>query len=112
MRASRWVTIPIIGFSLAIASSTNFTDFLRPTSMGIIEFGNKTELRSGRIGKNSGISIGPSGMDFFGDIAQIVVRTEPGCDKYSQRKKEPSPGPPRSAPLPPPPGGGGGGVGR
>jgi hypothetical protein len=55
--------------------------------MGMIEFGNKTELRRGRIGKKSGISIGPSGIDFFGDIAQIVVRTEAGRDKYSQRKR-------------------------
>src|ERR1039457_2360566 len=79
--------MPLMGFSFAIASSTSFTDFLRPTSMGMIEFGNRTELRKGRIGKNSGISIGPSGIDFFGDIAQIVVRTEPGCDKFMQRNK-------------------------
>jgi len=77
--------MPMMGFSLAIASSTSFTDFLRPTSMGMIEFGKRTELRRGRIGRYSGISMGPSGTDFFGGIVWIVVRTEPGCDKFRQR---------------------------
>ena len=85
-RASRWVTMPMIGFSLAMASSTSLTDFFRPTSMGMIELGKSTEFRNGRIGKYSGISMGPSGTGFFGDIGWIVVCTRPGGDKFRQGK--------------------------
>ena len=48
------------GRSFEIASSTSLTDFRRPTSMGMIDPGNRTELRSGRIGITSGISTGSS----------------------------------------------------
>src|SRR5260370_29747137 len=57
--------MPITGRSLEIASSTSLTDFLRPTSMGMIEPGNNTELRSGRMEMISGTSTGPSGVGFF-----------------------------------------------
>src|SRR5262245_5802662 len=52
--------MPMTGRSLAIASSTNRTDFRRPTSIGMIAPGNNTELRSGRMGSVSGISTGCS----------------------------------------------------
>jgi hypothetical protein len=58
VRASFWVRMPMTGRSLAIASSTNRTDLRRPTSIGMIEPGNRTELRRGRIGRTSGISTG------------------------------------------------------
>ena len=43
------------------------TDFLRPTSIGMIEPGNSTEFRSGRIEMISGTSTGPSGVLFFAE---------------------------------------------
>ncbi len=46
------------GRSFAIASSTRRTDFRRPTSIGMIEPGNSTELRRGKTGRTSGISTG------------------------------------------------------
>ena len=91
VRASRCVTIPMIGFSLAMASSTSLTDFLRPTSMGMIEPGNRTELRSGRTAMVSGISMGPSEPGFLVAITRIVVRAEPRRDKfysYQMRSKK------------------------
>ena len=60
VRASRCVTMPMTGRSLEIASSTSFTDFLRPTSMGMIDPGKSTEFRNGRIEMTSGTSTGPS----------------------------------------------------
>ena len=74
VRASRWVTIPMTGRSLEIASSTSFTDFLRPTSIGMIDPGKSTELRSGRIEMISGTSIGPSGAVFLEAIARDRIR--------------------------------------
>src|SRR6185295_2787775 len=57
--------MPMTGRSLEIASSTSFTDFLRPTSIGMIDPGNNTEFRSGRIEIISGTSTGPSGAAFL-----------------------------------------------
>ena len=65
VRASRWVTIPMTGRSFEMASSTSFTDFLRPTSMGMMDPGNKTEFRRGRTEIVSGTSMGPSGAGFL-----------------------------------------------
>ena len=48
------------GRSLLIASSMSGTDFFRPTSMGMMLPGKRTEFRSGRMDKRSGISVGPS----------------------------------------------------
>src|SRR3954464_10239326 len=73
--------MPITGRSFEIASSTSFTDFLRPTSMGMIEPGKSTEFRSGRIEMYSGTSTGPSAVGFLVAIGLIVVCTGPGCDK-------------------------------
>ena len=72
VRASRWVTMPMTGRSFEIASSTSLTDFLRPTSIGMIDPGNSTEFRSGRIEMISGTSTGPSGAVFLEAIAVIV----------------------------------------
>src|SRR5947207_1217773 len=57
--------MPMTGRSFEIASSTSFTDFLRPTSIGMIDPGNNTEFRSGRIEMISGTSTGPSGAAFL-----------------------------------------------
>ena len=64
VRASFCVRMPMTGRSFAIASSTSRTDFRRPTSIGMIEPGNSTELRSGRMGSTSGISTGRSAPGF------------------------------------------------
>src|SRR3954469_10284537 len=64
--------MPITGRSFEIASSTSFTDFLRPTSMGMIEPGNRTEFRRGRMEMTSGTSTGPSGTGFFVAMFPIV----------------------------------------
>ena len=64
--------MPMTGRSLEIASSTSFTDFLRPTSMGMIDPGNSTEFRSGRIEMTSGTSTGPSGTGFLVAMVPIV----------------------------------------
>src|SRR5689334_22875866 len=64
--------MPMTGRSLEIASSTSFTDFLRPTSIGMIDPGNSTEFRSGRIEMISGTSTGPSGAAFLEAMFPIV----------------------------------------
>src|SRR5450432_1238872 len=74
VRASRWVTIPMTGRSLEIASSTSFTDFLRPTSMGMIDPGKSTELRSGKIEVTSGTATGPSGTGFLDAMHRSYTR--------------------------------------
>src|SRR4029079_19203499 len=81
VRASRWVTMPITGRSLEIASSTSFTDFLRPTSIGMIDPGNNTEFRSGRIEIISGTSTGPSGAAFLG----AMPRSDTGAGRLASR---------------------------
>ena len=48
------------GRSFEIASSTRRTLLRRPTSIGMIDPGNRTEFRSGRIEMISGTSTGPS----------------------------------------------------
>src|SRR4051794_18961168 len=85
--------MPITGRSFEIASSTSFTDFLRPTSIGMIDPGNRTEFRSGRIEMYSGTSTGPSAVVFFVAIVLIVVRTGPGCDKLKLNRRERRGGP-------------------
>src|SRR4029078_12278421 len=62
--------MPRTGRSFETASSTSFTDFLRPTSIGMIEPGKSTEFRSGRIEMISGTSTGPSGAAFLDAIAR------------------------------------------
>src|SRR2546423_7829813 len=74
--------MPMTGRSFEIASSTRRTDFLRPTSIGMIDPGKSTELRSGRTEMYSGISTGPSGAVFLGAIALIVIRGEPSRDIF------------------------------
>ncbi len=59
VRASFCVRMPMTGRSLAMASSTRRTLFRRPTSIGMIEPGNSTEFRSGKIDRTSGTSTGP-----------------------------------------------------
>src|SRR5262249_15702301 len=61
VRASFCVRMPMTGRSLEMASSMWRTLFRRPTSMGMIEPGKRTEFRSGRMEMISGISTGPSG---------------------------------------------------
>src|SRR6188768_721136 len=68
--------MPITGRSFEIASSTSFTDFLRPTSIGMIDPGNNTEFRSGRIEMISGTSTGPSGAAFLDAMSSIVYGSE------------------------------------
>jgi hypothetical protein len=46
----------------------------------MIEPGNRTELRSGKMEMYSGTSTGPSGAVFFAAIAISVIRTVPRCD--------------------------------
>ena len=59
VRASRCVRMPMTGRSFEMASSTRRTLLRRPTSIGMIEPGNSTEFRSGRIDSCSGTSTGP-----------------------------------------------------
>src|SRR5439155_22365861 len=59
VRASRCVRMPMTGRSFEIASSTRRTLLRRPTSIGMIDPGKSTELRSGRIESCSGTSTGP-----------------------------------------------------
>ncbi len=87
VRASRWVRMPMTGRSLEIASSTRRTLLRRPTSMGMIEPGNSTELRSGRIESCSGtstggpVSAGPPFILVIGsllcDRPQTLIRESP-----------------------------------
>src|SRR5688572_22144907 len=74
--------MPMTGRSLEMASSTRRTDFLRPTSMGMIEPGKRTELRRGRTEMYSGISTGPSGAVFLDAIPLIVIWREPRRDNF------------------------------
>src|SRR5262245_38984017 len=66
--------MPMTGRSFEIASSTSFTDFLRPTSIGMIDPGNSTEFRSGRMEIISGTSTGPSGAGFLEAMHRSYTR--------------------------------------
>ena len=70
------------GRSFEIASSTSRTLLRRPTSIGMIEPGNSTELRSGRIESCSGTSTGPpvsAGPPFILVIRLLLVVVESPC---------------------------------
>ena len=66
--------MPMTGRSLEIASLTSLTDFYRPTSIGMIEPGNSTEFRSGKIEMISGTSMGPSGFGFLEAMLRSYTR--------------------------------------
>ena len=76
------------GRSLEIASSTSFTDFLRPTSMGMIDPGNSTEFRSGRIEMTSGTSTGPSGTGFLVAMFRSYTRRASSASQAEARTSE------------------------
>src|SRR5665213_990594 len=54
--------------------ASSSTDFLRPTSSGMIAPGNRTELRNGRIEMTSGTSTGPSGTGFLDAMHRSYTR--------------------------------------
>src|SRR5580698_2999647 len=78
--------MPITGRSLEIASSTSLTDFLRPTSMGMIDPGNRTEFRKGRMEMTSGTSTGPSGTGFFVAMVRSYTREVSSASQGEARR--------------------------
>ena len=72
------------GRSLEMASSTKRTDFRRPTSMGMMLPGKRTEFLSGRMGMTSGISTGSSPPD-FGLVMKWNVRTRRAPVNWDRR---------------------------
>ena len=55
-------------------TQSEVTDFFRPTSMGMIDPGKSTELRSGKTDIVSGTSIGPSGAGFLEAMPRSYTR--------------------------------------
>jgi hypothetical protein len=84
VRASFCVRMPMTGRSLEMASSTKRTDFRRPTSMGMMLPGKRTEFLSGRMGMTSGISTGSSPPD-FGLVMKWNVRTRRAPVNWDRR---------------------------